>query len=106
MKRHQQIHAGKKRSFESKKDGFVDNHVFKCKICDISFKDQRLLRRHQNNHNSEKTFHCKTCQKSFLKSSNLKRHEYIHTGEKEAVLTLSVENRRMHDPASRLTNFT
>lgn len=53
---------------------------YKCKICQKSFKLQRLMNRHMKNHSNIKRYLCTFCNKGFNDAFDLKRHTRTHTG--------------------------
>lgn len=53
---------------------------YKCKICQKTFKLQRLMNRHMKNHSNIKRYLCTFCQKGFNDAFDLKRHTRTHTG--------------------------
>ena len=53
---------------------------YRCKICQKTFKLQRLMNRHMKNHSNIKRYLCTFCQKGFNDAFDLKRHTRTHTG--------------------------
>ena len=53
---------------------------YKCKICQKTFKLQRLMNRHMKNHSNIKRYLCTFCNKGFNDAFDLKRHTRTHTG--------------------------
>jgi len=56
------------------------DNKYKCKICEKTFKLQRLMNRHMKNHSNVKRYLCTFCQKGFNDAFDLKRHTRTHTG--------------------------
>jgi DNA-directed RNA polymerase subunit RPC12/RpoP len=56
------------------------DNKYRCKICDKTFKLQRLMNRHMKNHSNVKRYLCTFCQKGFNDAFDLKRHTRTHTG--------------------------
>ena len=64
---------------------YTGERPFKCKTCDVSFKESGNLRKHIRTHTGERPFKCKTCDASFNESGNLKAHERTHTDERQCL---------------------
>ena len=49
-------------------------HPYRCDLCSISFKNQLLLKRHQDIHHAQRPFVCKGCRKIFIRKGILHLH--------------------------------
>ena len=69
---------------------YLDIYIFccvRCEMCDMSFRQKQLLKRHVNIYHNpdyvpseprEKVHHCTECGRSFVHNTNLMRHMLIH----------------------------
>ncbi|GBN32091.1 Zinc finger protein 782 [Araneus ventricosus] len=57
-------------------------NLYKCNVCEKSFRQKRDLQRHALTHTGKKPFKCDVCGKSFTQKGNLQMHALTHTGEK------------------------
>ncbi|KAJ8704926.1 hypothetical protein PYW08_012246 [Mythimna loreyi] len=59
----------------------TDEYPFKCDVCQCSFTEATLLKKHMRIH-KVKPYKCDVCQRSFGQKSNFERHSKIHFREK------------------------
>lgn len=63
--------------------------MYRCELCDLSFRQKQLLKRHVNLYHNpdysqeelaqrQKVYHCTECGRSFAHNANLMRHMLIH----------------------------
>ncbi|GBN81445.1 Zinc finger protein 347 [Araneus ventricosus] len=73
-----------KRNSHLKKDKIIHKEInlYKCNVCEKSFRLKGDLQRHAFNHTGNKPFECEVCGKLFRRKDHLQRHAVIHTGEK------------------------
>ncbi|KAF8251509.1 hypothetical protein K440DRAFT_463229, partial [Wilcoxina mikolae CBS 423.85] len=53
-------------------------HICTVATCDMRFKRQEHLRRHERTHTDERPFVCDVCGKRFSRTDNLKSHRKTH----------------------------
>jgi uncharacterized Zn-finger protein len=56
----------------------TETNTYHCDKCDRTFKGESYLRRHQQNHETNKIFACPKCDKAFKTKFHLKRHQLMH----------------------------
>ncbi|XP_073963975.1 uncharacterized protein isoform X2 [Choristoneura fumiferana] len=62
-----------------------------CNICNMTFFNERFLKRHLIKHKPDKIHECSYCHKKFPRLNTLRMHEKIHKGEKNKVCSLCGE---------------
>ena len=73
----------RKTQFTAHIDIFTGKTLFKCKICNKSFRHKNNLAVHLRIHTGEKLYKCNICQKCFSRKDFLKKHlVYTHNSDK------------------------
>lgn len=62
--------------------------VYKCKLCDLSFKQKKSLAFHMKRHAGDYSSQCEICSKKFVSTVALKRHMKIHNDSRPYVCEL------------------
>jgi len=60
----------------------VGNELYKCRICSKVFAENQVFLEHMNTHAKKHKYKCSFCKKTCVSNIDLKRHERVHTGER------------------------
>lgn len=74
----------------------LKNKPFKCEVCKRTYSESGSLTRHLRKHRGEKRHLCVVCGKGFYEANVLAVHMRIHTGEKP--IECEICNRKFSDP--------
>lgn len=55
---------------------------YPCEVCNLSFKNNRNLLKHQVSHSEERPFSCDECSQTFKRKTDVYKHRLIHSGQK------------------------